>query len=290
MSNLNSIKMLLRNDFEEAVKLNGVEIPCYSKKDLENMYPNDNWIVVGETKAKNKKKARSELFLADVISKDKLDFDDAGNEIPFKVSRAGTHSKLLYKRAGYVPVDTGDDNYVALLKFRAAFIFWLILLIGAIVGVGIALFTLLGGEPEEDDPFNIMPPVDISQERDENDNEQEYRPVEDGGYVSMAYQLMATLDQSTGKIKIYFKNPGRSNHNVSVALYVVSGDDEYKIAESGVIQPGYKLTELDYKGDNIVLKEGIYNCKYLVSYYNPKTGERAVVESEIVNVKLTVTQ
>lgn len=289
MSNLNSIKMLLRNDFEEAVKLNGVEIPCYSKKDLDNMYPNDNWIVVGETKAKNKKKARSELFLADVISKDKLDLDDAGNEIPFKVSRAGTHSKLLYKRAGYIPVDTGADNYVALLKFRAAFIFWLILLIGAIVGVGIALFTLLGNQPD-DDLINIMPPVDSSQVRDETDNEEEFRPIEEGGYISMSYKLEAALNLSTGKIKMYFRNPGRSNENVSVALYVVNGKDEYLIATSGVIQPGYKLTELDYKGGNIVLGEGIYNCKYLVSYYNPKTGERAVVESEIVNVKLSVNQ
>ena len=289
MSNLNPIKMQLRNDFEEAVKFKSIEIPCYSKKDLENMYPNDNWIIVGETKAKNKKRARSELFLSDVISKDKLELDDAGNEIPFRVSRAGTHSKLLYKRAGFVPVDTGNDNYVALLKFRAAFIFWLILLIAAIIGVGIALFTLLNNlnKPEES-PFNIMPDTDISAERDENDKEEEYRPIEEGGYISMEYRIKATLTQSTGKIKMYFKNPGRSNHNVAVALYVLNGEDEYLIATSGVIKPGYKLTELDYKGENIILSEGVYNCKYLVSYYNPQTGERALVESEIVDVKLTV--
>ena len=285
MSELKPIKMLVREDYEEEVKIKGIEIPCYSKKDLENMYPNDNWKIVGETKAKNKKKVRSELFLSDVIDINQLDVDDDGNEIPFKVSRAGTHSKLLYKRAGYVPVDLGEDNYIALLKFRAAFIFWLIGLLAALIGIGVALFFLL--QPQ-DGPVNVMPPVDSSQVRDENDHEEEKRPVEEGSYVSMEYKLKATLTLSTGDISIYFKNPGRANNNVSVALCVVSGEESYKIAESGVIEPGFKLNHLTYDPNNVVLSEGTYNCKYLVSYYNPKTGERAPVDSEIINVKLTV--
>lgn len=287
MSELKPIKMLVREDYEEDVKLKGIEIPCYSKKDLENMYPDDNWKIVGETKAKNKKKIRSELFLSDVIDINQLDVDDEGNEIPFMVSRAGTHSKLLYKRAGYVPVDLGEDNYVALLKFRAAFIFWLVGLLAALIGIGVALFFLL---KPQDGPVNVMPPVDSNQVLDENDKEEEIRPVEEGSYASMEYQLKATLNLSTGKISIYFKNPGRANQNVSVALCVVNREESYKIAESGVIEPGYLLEELKYEPGNVVLSEGVYNCKYLVSYYNPKTGERAPVDSEIVNVKLTVKQ
>lgn len=285
MKELKPIKMLVREDYEEEVKFKDIEIPCYSKKDLENMYPNDNWKVVGETKKKNKKKVRSELFLSDVISIDELEVDDEGNEIPFKVSRAGTHSKLLYKRAGYVPVDTGEDNYIALLKFRAAFLIWFLLLLGLLIGLGVALFFLL--QPK-DNLINVMPPVDSSQVRDENDHEEQIRPVEEGSYVSMEYKLKATLTLSTGDISIYFKNPGRANNNVSVALYVVSGEEEYKIAESGVIEPGFKLNHLTYEPNNVVLSEGVYTCKYLVSYYNPKTGERAPVDSEIINVKLTV--
>ena len=287
MSELKPIKMLVREDYEEDVKLKGIEIPCYSKKDLENMYPDDNWKIVGETKAKNKKKIRSELFLSDVIDINQLDVDDEGNEIPFMVSRAGTHSKLLYKRAGYVPVDLGEDNYVALLKFRAAFIFWLVGLLAALIGIGVALFFLL---KPQDGPVNVMPPVDLNQVLDENDKEEEIRPVEEGSYASMEYKLKASLNLSTGKIFIYFKNPGRANQNVSVALCIVNGEDSYKIAESGVIEPGYLLEELTYEPGNIVLSDGVYNCKYLVSYYNPKTGERAPVDSEIVNVKLTVKQ
>ena len=286
MSELKPIKMLVREDYEEEVKLNGIEIPCYSKKDLENMYPNDNWKIVGETKAKNKKKIRSELFLSDVIDINQLDVDDMGKEIPFKVSRAGTHSKLLYKRAGYVPVDLGEDNYIALLKFRAAFIFWLVGLLGLLIGIGVTLFFLLN---HEEDPFvfNPMPPVDTSAQKNENDNE-ESRPLEQGGLMSMVYKLKAEISLSTNDIKIYFQNPGKSNHNVALELYVVSGGNEVKIAESGVIEPGFMLRHLTYEPENVVLSEGNYEGKFKVIYYNPETGERAFVDSELVGVKIIV--
>ena len=288
MSELKPIKMLVREDYEEEVKLKGIEIPCYSKKDLENMYPNDNWKVVGETKAKNKKKVRSELFLSDVIDINQLDVDDEGKEIPFKVSRAGTHSKLLYKRAGYVPVDLGEDNYIALLKFRAAFIFWLLALLGAIIGIGIALFILL--KPQEEQlVFHPMPPADSSAIRDENDKE-ESRPLDEGGLMSMTYQLRAEISLSTNDIDMYFQNPSKSNHNVAIELYLVSGDNEIMIAKSGVIEPGYLLRHLTYEPGNVVLSEGVYEGKYLVRYFNPETAEQSFLESEIVNVKITVTQ
>ena len=287
MRELKPIKMLVREDYEEDVKLRGIEIPCYSKKDLENMYPNDNWKIVGETKAKNKKKVRSELFLSDVIDINQLDVDDDGNEIPFQVSRAGTHSKLLYKRAGYVPVDLGEDNYIALLKFRAAFIFWLIGLLAALIGIGVALFFLL--HKEEPDPFvfNPMPPIDSSVQKDETDN-QESRPLDEGGLMSMVYKLKAEISLSTNDIEIYFKNPGKSNQNVALELYVVSGENEVKIAESGAIEPGYMLRHLTYEPGDLFLGQGTYEGKFKVLYYNPETGERAFVDSELVGVKIIV--
>ena len=295
-------RVIPRDDYEGDVKLRGVHILCYKKKQLDDMYPNDDYIVVGETKAKNKKRIIDNLYLADVIDISKLETDDEGNEIPLLVSNSGEHSKLLYRRAGYVLV--GPDTYIALLKFRFAFIFWLFFGVLVLAGLTGLLIGLLLGRPSTGDGsdttaadtgnsgpviLNPMPPVDSNQVTADADDETA-RPLEEGAYMSMEYKLKASLSLSTGEIGIYFKNPNRSNQNVSIELYVVSNDTEVKIAESGVIEPGYVLRELTYNKDSAVLSEGKYEGKYLVIYYNPETGERAVVESEIVNVKITVTE
>lgn len=272
--------------YEKTVKLNGVEIPCYKKKELEDMYPDDNWTVIGETKKKNRKTIRAELFLSDVLNLSELNVDDEGNEIPFDVCRAGEHNKILYKRAGYVPVDVGENTYVALLKFRAAFILWLLLgllLIGCLIWL-----IFFAGRGEDLPTYDPMPPVDSAATVIENDDT--VQNADGGAFISMSYKLRANLSLSTGKIEIFFQNPKKSNQNAVLSLYVVSDESETLIAKSGTILSGYELNELQFMSDQVQIAEGRYNGKFKLSYYDPETEVPSFVQPEIVDVIITVTQ
>ena len=93
---------------------------------------------------------------------------------------------------------------------------------------------------------------------------------------------------STGKIDIYFKNPNASTHDVSIILYVISGDQEIPIAQSGLIKAGSALNVLEFAEGSAQLREGVYSGKYLLSCFDPLTGERALVQPEIAGVTITV--
>ena len=285
---MREIRMLPIAEYEKTVKLNGVEIPCYTKKELDDKYPNDDWTLIGETKKKNKKRIRAELFLSDVKSLNELNLDDEGNEIPFEVCGVGQHSKILYKRAGYVPVNSGEDTYVALLKFRAAFIFWLLgllLLLGLIAGLIFWHFH----NPGDDTPtYDPLPPVDTNATPVEGDDT--VQNTDGGAFISMEYRLKAKLSLSTGNIEIYFKNPKKSNQNAVLSLYVVSDDSETMIAESGMIQTGYELRSLQFMSDRVEISEGRYKGKFKLTYYDPETGQKSFVQPEIVDVVITVTE
>lgn len=276
--------MIPIGEYDKTVKLNGVKIPCYTKKELEDMHPDDNWTVIGETKKKNRKTIRAELYLSDVMSLNELNVDDEGNEIPFEVCRAGSHNKILYKRAGYVPVDVGENTYVALLKFRAAFILWLLL--GLLLLAGLLWLIFFGGKREDTPTY--VPPIDTNATPIEGDDT--VQNTSDGAFISMQYNLRATLSLSTGNIKIFFKNPGKSNQNAVLSLYVVTDDSEIMIAESGMVIPGYELKDLKFMSDRVEIEEGKYKGKYKLTYYDPETGEKSFIQPEIVDVMITVTQ
>ena len=276
--------MLPIADYSKTVKIDGIEIPCYTKKDLDNMYPNGDWTVVGETKKKNKKKINADLYLSDVKNLNELHLDEDGNEIPFKVCRTGLHNKILYKRAGYVPVDGGTDIYVALLKFRAAFLLWLLLGLALLLGL---LFWFIFGR-EKAPEYEPMPPADTAASKIENDDT--VQNTDGGAYISMSYKLRANLSLSTGKIDIFFQNPNKSNQNAVLSLYVVSDDSETLIAKSGTIMSGYELNTLQFMSDQVQIAEGKYKGKFKLSYYDPKTEIPSFVQPEIVDVIITVTQ
>ena len=281
---MRDIRMLPIADYSKTVKLDGIEIPCYTKKELDDMYPNGDWTVVGETKKKNKKRLSGELYLSDVKNFNELRLDDEGKEIPFDVCRFGLHNKILYKRAGYVPVDGGEDIYVALLKFRAAFILWLLLGLALLLGL---LFWFIFGR-EKAPEYEPMPPADTAATVIEGDDT--VQNTDGGAFISMSYKLRAKLSLSTGKIEIFFQNPKKSNQNAVLSLYVVSDDSETLIAKSGTIMSGYELNTLQFMSDKVQISEGRYNGKFKLSYYDPETEIPSFVQPEIVDVIITVTK
>lgn len=260
-------------NYDAKVKLKGNTTECFSPKYLKNTYPQGGCKVLGEITGRSEKKAIGEIRL----EKDRL----------FDVTAPGKHSGLLWRKAGYVQV--GTDEYVTLLKSRIPFLLLLALLLAIILFL---LSLLMGGDkgPTYIDPDHPLPPVDTNAKPIEGDDTEKTDVAEGGGSVSMIYTLEARNHVDAETVAIYFKNPNASSHNVIVELIVVSDGEEYPIACSGLLEPGYELREIAKLEDAPLLKEGVYTGLYRLQCFDPVTGERALVSPEITGVSITVNE
>lgn len=257
-------------DYDNEIKIYGEEIECYSPKKMKELYPDKDYKVVGEVRSQNKKEAVERIMIG---SKSR------------KVAEPDTFNKITNKVVGYVAV--GQDEYVALLESRLLFI---LILFG--LGAGILLLTLLLVlllRPDVQELDNAMPEPDQYIERLEETDETA-PPLDGGGTVSMIYKLKAELDLSANTISMYFQNPNNSNHDVVLSMYIVSGDQQILIATSGRLPAGTGLYNMEFDSGSAKLKEGQYAALYRVAYYNPETGERALVESDITDLVVTVVE
>ena len=261
------------SDYDQKLKIEGCEVFCYSKKFLKKRYSGKNFHVAGETKSHNRKESIGKLQIG---------------EKSLAISKDGEYSRLIYYPTGYLHV--GDDDYIVIMKSRIPF---LIVLLGLILGLAasvIILVNILSKVTPVIEPYNPLPEPDPHVEAIEGDNTSKSDAQSGGGSVSMIYTLKAELSLSSGEISMYFKNPNASNHDVVLELYVISGSDDIKIAKSGRIQAGYGLYQMSLLEDAAELSDGVYRGKYKVIYYNPDTGERALVESDITDLQITVIQ
>lgn len=268
-------RIIPKEDYEGEVKLGKHRIRCYSPKQMKKMFPEGDYTLVGETASKSKAGKIAELL---VENQD------------FRVSNSGALSRLLFKRSGYIAVEGG--KFIAIHTSRLPFLLLFSLLMAGTVTTSTFVATTLLTPVDPGEQYNPIPEPDPMVEPIEDDNSSTDR-VESpngGGFVSMSYTLQAVLDLSDGNIDIFYQNPGKSNHDVALELYVVSGDMEILIARSGLIQAGYQLTKLTFIEDSAILHEGTYNGKYKTIYYNSETGERSLVESDLANVRIVVTQ
>ena len=264
-------------DYDHTVKLEGTKIQCYSPKKMDKLYPDGKYTVVGETKRKNKKEKTAILNVW---------------RSRFLVSALESNSKTLYRKVGFVCV--GPDQYVVLLKNRFAFLLWFL---GLLAGTGLAVWLLLAALSGPQDPVIIDPEHPLPTEDpfaqpvppEEDDNEKVISE-NGGGSVSMIYTLSADVNLTSGAIQIYFRNPSASNHDIKLVLYAISAGEEYPLAQSGLLKAGNELETLELIDGAAQLREGTYEGKYKLYYYDSLTGEKALVEPEIADLVITVTK
>ena len=102
-----------------------------------------------------------------------------------------------------------------------------------------------------------------------------------GGSVSISFMDTVTYSASTGQLSLYYQNPRASTHNVVVQVILVHGGDEYLLSQSGILQPGYQVTSLQADENAPQLSKGGYDGKLRLLFYDPETGERAIVDTDI---------
>jgi hypothetical protein len=173
---------------------------------------------------------------------------------------------------------------------------WILSLVAAIVAVAAVVIAIIIGilanptPPIVIDPDHPLPDPDPNVTPIEGEDEEQMTSEEGGGAVSMIYTMKADYTLGSDWVEIYFKNPKRSNHDVAIELYVVSEGAEYLLGTSGRVAAGNALYRVTVSQDAPELSEGVYTGLYRVRYYNSLTGEKALVESDIVDIQITVTQ
>lgn len=96
-----------------------------------------------------------------------------------------------------------------------------------------------------------------------------------GGAVIICNQNVLIHAESS-KIDMSYQNPERSRSSVVLQIVI----DDVVIAQSGSIHPGYILEEMELFED-IELKEGGYNGILRIAFYDPDSGEKATVDTEV---------
>lgn len=102
-----------------------------------------------------------------------------------------------------------------------------------------------------------------------------------GGAVNLTYSKNVTVNLSEETVSLMFANPQRSNQNM--VLQVVAHDTV--IAQSGLLTPGNQVSSLELL-NTVQLYTGQYDAKIVVYYYQPDSGEMAMLKTEI---PLTIT-
>ena len=128
------------------------------------------------------------------------------------------------------------------------------------------------------------------------DDQQKFEVSENGGAVALNYSDKVEYGLSDQTVTLFFANPGSSTQAVVLQVIVYGGvnvdtgkPEEYLLAESGILRPGYYVERLDADLEsNVSLASGVYSGVMRVLFYNEDTGERAVVNTEIpVNISVS---
>lgn len=133
----------------------------------------------------------------------------------------------------------------------------------------------------------IPPKIESNAEPIAGDNSDKRLETPDGGgAVSLNYSKTVDIDLTKRKASLVFGNPAKSNQDAIVQLVI----SNTVILQSGSLTPGTKATELDLaEGAEKKLTAGVYDGKFVVSFYDRATDRWATLNAEIP-VTVTVTK
>ena len=107
-----------------------------------------------------------------------------------------------------------------------------------------------------------------------------------GGAVSLTYSKEVRISLEDKKAELFFGNPSKSNQDRVIQLAV----HDTVIVQSGLLKPGNQVKKLELLEDaQDFLAPGGYEGKFVLLYYDPDSGEKAVLNTEIP-VAITVVE
>lgn len=281
---------IFKQDYDKRIFLGDQFIFGYSEKKMRELYPEKNYTVVGEAKSARrlKKKAEAQAEATQKKAERRIGrLHINGKEVD--VFRHGEHAGILHKREGYVCV--GGDSFIAIHSSRLPFLLALLAVL-AMLAVTTVLVVQLIGNPKPPiviDPDHPLPEIDPDIETLPDDGDK-VQSESGGGFVSMVFSYDVTVSLSEEKATITYQNPNKSNHSVVLELYLISGEQEYFLGRTGLIPAGGAIYQMDVSERDANIRAGIYNGLFRSYYYDPLTGERAAISSDITDLKISVVE
>lgn len=98
------------------------------------------------------------------------------------------------------------------------------------------------------------------------------------GSVEMSFTDNVQYDLETGIVSLDYYNPEESNYNVIVSVVLDDGSGDRVIARSDSMTPGKSVGVIL---TDVPVKPGAYAGKMLVQFLDRKTGEEAMLNTEI---------
>ena len=119
-----------------------------------------------------------------------------------------------------------------------------------------------------------------------DDSGEKLTSPEGGGSVSITYSRDVAVDLGDRRAALHFANPGKSNLDMVVQIVI----RDNVIVQSGTLKPGKQVDSLELlDGAEEQLTAGTYEGAFNVLYYDPESGEKAVVNTEIP-IQITVSE
>ena len=133
-------------------------------------------------------------------------------------------------------------------------------------------------------PGPVLAPDYAPQEEEQNaepisgDTGEKLDAPEGGSSVSLTYSRDVIISLKDETASLLFANPGKSNQDIVLQI-IIQGE---VIVQSGTLKPGNQVTTLELiDGMAEKLSAGTYEGSFAVLYYDPETGEKAIVNTEI---------
>ncbi|CCX38599.1 uncharacterized protein BN452_00214 [Clostridium sp. CAG:1013] len=160
-----------------------------------------------------------------------------------------------------------------------------ILAVITVAALCVTMWALFLREPSAgDDDKVILNPDYAPQKQEQNaetipdDTGEKMENPEGGGAVSLTYSNEVTIDISDKAAALYFANPGKSNQDMVIQIAI----QDTIILQSGTLSPGNQVKLLNLlEGAEDMLQPGGYEGKFVVLYYDPISGEKSMVNTEI---------
>lgn len=156
----------------------------------------------------------------------------------------------------------------------------LILALVALLAIAVTVWALFFRQTKP----SILAPDYAPQEMERNAEEfdaggaEKLNAASGGGAVSLMYQNQVVIQLEREAAALSYGNPKESTQDVLVQIVV----QDTLIAQSGLLTPGHQVNRLDLEEDAAELLEpGGYEGKFIISFYDPDTGEKANVNTEI---------
>lgn len=154
----------------------------------------------------------------------------------------------------------------------------LLILLCVAIGIAVAVIAWHFGN----DNTVLTPDYALEEEENAetipNDDGEKMEKPEGGGSVSLTYAKEVDIYLGTQVADLLFANPGKSNMDMVLQIII----QDTVIAQSGTLKPGKQVLTLDLlEGAAKKLSQGVYEGKFNVLFYDPVTGERSIVNTEI---------